>query len=73
MGKVEEAKPRSDRGGLSGLAGVANHGVTQTAKKFQLYALWRLFIVNFHSLLPSPCGSCLRSDRLVRHGWFNSC
>ena len=32
MGKVEEGKPRSDRGGLSGLAGVANHGVTQTAK-----------------------------------------
>ena len=73
MGKKEEAKPRSDRGGLPGPAEGANHVSDSNSKELQLYALWRLFIVNFHSLLPSPCGSCLRSDRLVRHGWFNSC
>ena len=34
LGKEEEAKPRSDRGGLLGPARFAIHEVTQTAKNF---------------------------------------
>jgi hypothetical protein len=34
VGKEDKAKHASDRGGLPGLAGGTNHGVTQTAKNF---------------------------------------